>query len=114
MPSIGFMKWGRWLKLACVSALVAVGGAGAGRGALALPDYIEGEVLVQFRAAETWDSAQFTATLHGLEMARRFDWLSAHQGQVMCLLRSPTQTTAALIRSEEHMSELQSPCNLVC
>src|ERR1035437_9480181 len=85
MPSIGFMKWARWLKLACVSA------------ALALPDYVEGEVLVQFRAAETWDSAQFTATLHGLAMARRFDWLSAHQGQVMCLLRSPTQTTAALM-----------------
>ena len=91
------MKWLRWLKLACVSALVVAGGAGAGRAALALPDYIEGEVLVQFRAAETWDSAQFTATLHALEMARRFDWLSAHQGQVMCLLRSPTQTTAALI-----------------
>ena len=89
--------WVRLLKLACVSALVAAGGAGAGRGALAAPDYVEGEVLVQFHAAETWDSAQFTATLHGLEMARRFDWLSAHQGQVMCLLRSPTQTTAALI-----------------
>jgi subtilisin family serine protease len=91
------MKWFRWLKLACVSALVTAAGVAAGRAALVAPDYVEGEVLVQFRAAETWDSVQFTATLHGLELARRFDWLSAHQGQVMCLLRSPTQTTAALI-----------------
>jgi len=64
---------------------------------LAAPDYVEGEVLVQFRAAETRDSTQFTALLHGLEVARRFDWLSAHRDQVMCLLRSPTQTTAALV-----------------
>src|ERR1019366_5922144 len=97
MPSIGFMKWARWLRLACVGALVMAAGAAASRATLAAPDYVEGEVLVQFRAAETWDSAQFTATLHGLEVARRFDWLSAQQGQVMCLLRSPTQTTAALI-----------------
>jgi subtilisin family serine protease len=91
------MKWFRWLKPACVSALVTAAGAGAGHAALAAPDYVEGEVLVQFRAAETWDSAQRTASLHTLKMARRFDWLSAHRGQVMCLLRSPTQTTAALI-----------------
>jgi subtilisin family serine protease len=91
------MRWFRWLKVACVSALATVAGAGAGWAALVVPDYVEGEVLVQFRAAETWDSAQFTATLHGLELARRFDWLSEQQGQVMCLLRSPTQTTAALI-----------------
>ena len=91
------MKAFRWLKLTCVSALVTAAGAGVGSAALVAPDYVEGEVLVQFRAAETWDSVQLTATLHGLELARRFEWLSAHQGQVMCLLRSPTQTTAALI-----------------
>ena len=82
---------------ACVAALVTSAGAGVDRAAPLAPDYVEGEVLVQFRAAETWDSVQFTATLHGLELARRFEWLSAHQGQVMCLLRSLTQTTAALI-----------------
>ena len=91
------MRCFRWLKVASVSALVTAAGAGAGSAALVAPDYVEGEVLVQFRPAETLDSVQFTATLHGLELARRFDWLSAHQGQVMCLLRSPTQTTAALI-----------------
>ena len=91
------MIWFRWLKRTCVSALVTAAGAGVGSAALVAPDYVEGEVLVQFRAAETWDSVQLTATLHGLELARRFEWLSAHQGQVMCLLRSPTQTTATLI-----------------
>ena len=91
------MKWLRCLELACVGALVTAADAGAGYAALVAPDYVEGEVMVQFRAAETWDSVQFTAALHGLELARRFEWLSAHQGQVMCLLRSPTQTTAALI-----------------
>ena len=91
------MKWFRWLKSTCVCALVTVAGTGASHAALAAPDYVEGEVLVQFRATETWDSAQFTATLHALEMTRRFDWLSARQGQVMCVLRSATQTTAALI-----------------
>jgi subtilisin family serine protease len=91
------MIWFRWLKRTCVSALVTASGAGVGSAALVAPDYVEGEVLVQFRAAETWASVQLTATLHGLELARRFEWLSAHQGQVMCLLRSPTQTTAASI-----------------
>ncbi len=91
------MKWFRRLKLAGVGALLTAVGVGAGRAALVAPDYVEGEVLVQFRAPETWDSVQFTATLHGLELARRLEWLSAHQGQVMCLLRSPTLTTAELI-----------------
>ena len=92
------MKLFRWLKTVCLGALVTVAGAGAGHAALpTVPDYVEGEVLVQFRPAETWDSAQSTATLHALEMARRFEWLSSHQGRVMCLLRSPAQTTASLI-----------------
>jgi subtilisin family serine protease len=105
------MKWLPWLKLACVSALVTAAGADIGRAVPVAPDYLEGEVLVQFRTAETWDSVQFTATLHGLELARRFGWLSAHHGQVMCLLRSPTQTTAALIAelSQDHTVALVEP-----
>ena len=91
------MKWFRWFKTACVSLLVTAAGMGAGFAALPAPDYVEGEVLVQFRAAETRQSAQLTASSHGLAMARRFDWLSAHHGRVMCLLRSPMRTTAALI-----------------
>ena len=86
-----------WFKLVYASLLVTAAGAGAGRAVLPAPDYVEGEVLVQFRPAETWESAQLTATWHTLEMARRFGWLSEHLGRVTCLLRSPTQTTASLI-----------------
>src|SRR5256885_7299422 len=36
-------------------------------------------------------------------------------GAVYAILRRPTPQQAAVsIRSEEHTSELQSPCNLVC
>src|ERR1017187_5259008 len=108
------MRWFRGLKLACVSALATAASASVGRAALAAPDYVEGEVLVQFRAAETRDTAQSIATLHGLDMARRFDWLSAHHGRVMCLLRSPTRTTAALIAelSQEPAVSLVEPNHL--
>jgi subtilisin family serine protease len=108
------MRWFRWLKLECVSALATAASASVGRAALAAPDYVEGEVLVQFRAAETRDTAQSIATLHGLDMARRFDWLSAHHGRVMCLLRSPTRTTAALIAelSQEPAVSLVEPNHL--
>src|SRR5256885_11049279 len=31
-----------------------------------------------------------------------------------CGLRSASRTSGSVLRSEEHTSELQSPCNLVC
>ncbi len=69
------------------------------RAALALPamDYVEGEVLVRFKASETLAAAQTVAAQHGLTLARHFDWLSAHEGQVIGLLRSATQNTAGLL-----------------
>lgn len=60
-------------------------------------DYVEGEVLVRFRATETLASAQEISARHGLTMARHFGWLSAHEGQVIGLLRSATQSTAGLL-----------------
>src|SRR5256885_4277303 len=35
-------------------------------------------------------------------------------GSLSSSTRTPDQTTFAWFRSEEHTSELQSPCNLVC
>src|SRR5256885_8015329 len=35
---------------------------------------------------------------------------TGHKGEI----RLPNGTTIAMVRSEEHTSELQSPCNLVC
>jgi len=103
-----------WFKLVYASLLVTAAGAGAGRAVLPAPDYVEGEVLVQFRPAETWESAQLTATWHTLEMTRRFGWLSEHLGRVTCLLRSPTQTTASLIAelSQDPVVALVEPNHL--
>jgi hypothetical protein len=43
-------------------------------------DYVEGEVLVRFHAAETLDSAKQMAARHGLTLVRHFGWLSEHEG----------------------------------
>jgi subtilisin family serine protease len=69
------------------------------RAASALPtkDYVEGEVLVRFTATETLASAREVAARHSLTLARHFDWLSAHEGQLIGLLRSTTQTTVGLL-----------------
>ena len=60
-------------------------------------DYVEGEVLVRFRASENPATAKAAAALHGTTLARHFAWLSAHEGQVIGLLRSPTRNTADML-----------------
>jgi subtilisin family serine protease len=60
-------------------------------------DYVEGEVLVRFRASETLATAKDAAGRHGLTLARHFGWLSAHERQVIGLLRSPARSTEALL-----------------
>jgi subtilisin family serine protease len=86
-----------WIKIVCFGLLATAAGGSFSRAVQPVPDYIEGEVLVQFHESETWESAQLTATWHALEMTRSMDWLSGHLGRVTCLLRSSTQTTASLI-----------------
>ena len=61
------------------------------------PDYVEGEALVRFRASATLAAANEAAGKHGLTLARHFAWLSAHEGQVIALVRSPTLSTSALL-----------------
>jgi subtilisin family serine protease len=61
------------------------------------PEYVEGEVVVRFRASETLATAKEVVSWHGLVMAGYLPWLSAHQGQVIGLLRSPTLSTSALL-----------------
>lgn len=83
--------------LGCLLGASAVGFALEGRAFVPASDYVEGEVLVRFTANETLETAQGVAARHGLSVARHFDWLSAHEGQVIGLLRSTTQTTAGLL-----------------
>jgi subtilisin family serine protease len=65
--------------------------------AAAVPDYVEGEVLVRFRASETLPAATSAGARHGLVLARHFAWLTAHEGQVIGLLRSSNRSTTALL-----------------
>src|SRR2546426_6331615 len=41
-------------------------------------------------------------------------WISNERGQGWVELEFPQTVTIDRLRSEEHTSELQSPCNLVC
>src|SRR5256885_12894541 len=41
-------------------------------------------------------------------------WLCAAAGSLVLLRRGLNDALGVLVRSEEHTSELQSPCNLVC
>ncbi|HEV2694019.1 MAG TPA: S8 family serine peptidase [Verrucomicrobiae bacterium] len=59
-------------------------------------DYVEGEVLVRFRPAQTTDDAARIAGVHGSEWKQHFAQLSQHEGRVIGLLHS-TKTTAALL-----------------
>jgi subtilisin family serine protease len=92
-----------WAQLKVVSAMMMLAAllllthSPAAWAALPTPDYVEGEVLVRFHAAQSLPAAQAAAARHGLEMVRHFDWLSAHEGQVVGLLRSPNLTTVALL-----------------
>lgn len=60
-------------------------------------DYVEGEALVRFAPTETLAAAQATVARLGLVLVRHFDWLSAHEGQVIGLVRSPNLSTADLL-----------------
>src|SRR5256885_6961822 len=67
------------------------------------------------------DSTTLTIA-HRLATIRRADWIIvlssegqvAEQGTYAQLSRRPDGAFNKLMRSEEHTSELQSPCNLVC
>src|SRR2546426_6481919 len=54
----------------------------------------------------------FRSMLHTYDWTLR--WVLAHRRTVMGVMLLTFVLTAWLFRSEEHTSELQSPCNLVC
>lgn len=86
-----------WTRLGCWLAVVGLVLATGARAAVPAADYAEGEVLVRFHRSETRATAEQVAARHGLSVAKHFGWLSAHEGQVICLLRSPSLTTQALL-----------------
>jgi subtilisin family serine protease len=60
-------------------------------------DYVNGEVLVGFRAPQTLVTAQQLAQVHSLALAKHFPWLSSRQGCFICLLRSPARSTVEIL-----------------
>src|SRR6266446_10697587 len=58
----------------------------------------------------------YTLSLHdALPISDRKTWSLCRRSEQNCRSSSKSRTVAArLSRSEEHTSELQSPCNLVC
>jgi subtilisin family serine protease len=75
-----------------VGALLRLTAAGQ-----AAPDYVEGEVIVTFKATATLSRATATLNKRSLGFTRHFAWLSSKRQRQMGLVHHATRTTAALI-----------------
>jgi subtilisin family serine protease len=60
-------------------------------------EYVEGEVLVTFKAAANLDSVKASLTKHALKFDRHFAWLSQRRGRQMGLVKDATRKTTQLI-----------------
>lgn len=82
----------RTLAVLLAGALLRLTAAGQ-----AVPDYVEGEVLVTFKATATLASATASLNKRALGFTRHFAWLSGKRQRQMGLVHHATRTTAALI-----------------
>ena len=82
----------RTLAVLLAGALLRLTAAGQ-----AVPDYVEGEVIVTFKATTTLASATATLNKRALGFTRHFAWLSSKRQRQTGLVRHATRTTAALI-----------------
>src|SRR2546426_3870235 len=53
----------------------------------------------------------YTTLFRSISTSGRYGWRTFPRGSAGC---SPSSSPPVWVRSEEHTSELQSPCNLVC
>ena len=94
---------GRWLKigrlvvLSVITTCIALNSLRLSAAPVAPPQYLEGEVLVQFDPSVSHRDALATAAAHQLSLARDYPWLSAHLGRVVFCLRGTGQTTAQIL-----------------
>jgi subtilisin family serine protease len=82
----------RTLAVLLVGALLRLTAAGQ-----AVPDYVEGEVIVTFKATATLASATATLNKRSLGFTRHFAWLSGKRQRQTGLVRHAAKTTATLI-----------------
>lgn len=64
----------------------------------AASEFVEGEVIVTWRPSASLNTAKTSAARHSAKFAKHYAWLSDHRKHVMGVVRSTTQSTAALIR----------------
>ncbi len=67
------------------------------QGAQCAPEYVEGEVIVTFKASVTLDATKKTLGAHSMAMTKHFAFLSERRGRHTGLVRMPGRTTASLI-----------------
>ena len=82
----------RTVAVLVASALLRLTAAGQ-----AAPDYVEGEVIVTFKATTTLASATATLNKKSLGFTQHFAWLSGKRQRQTGLVRHAAKTTAALI-----------------
>ena len=68
-------------------------------GTAEIQNYLDGQVIVQFKPGATLETAHSTATNHAAEFRKRFATLSHSQDRVLGVIRSRSKTTAELIVS---------------
>jgi subtilisin family serine protease len=66
------------------------------------PAYVEGEVLVRFRAGMTLEKSRRRAESHGSSVARHYEALSRRGGRPLLHLRAKGKTTAQLLEELRH------------
>ncbi len=93
----------RTLAVLLVGALLRLTAAGQ-----AAPDYVEGEVIVTFKATATLASATARLNKKSLGFARHFAWLSGKRHRQTGLVRNGTRTTAALIAELKNDPEVET------
>ncbi|MDZ4288289.1 MAG: S8 family serine peptidase [Prosthecobacter sp.] len=74
----------------------------------AATEYVEGEVIVTFKATANLDTATRALGRKSLTMSRRFGSLSARRGRHTGLVRQRTKTTAALIAELKDDPDVES------
>jgi subtilisin family serine protease len=96
-PSGRLRRICRLLVFPVLTTCVALSSATLNAAPTASPQYVEGEVLVQFHPGVRHSNALATAAAHQLSLVRDYPWLSAHLGRVVFCLRGAGQATAQIL-----------------
>ena len=91
----------------CFTLLAVLGMDGNAFGQTAT-EYVEGDVIVTFKAGATLDQAKGVLKGRAMSFTKRFDRLSARRGKQMGLVRDGAKTTAQLIADLKADAKVES------